>query len=106
MKEGGSSYTLKVTSIGGTTASGSTTTSSTTASGHSITVLNINQSNGTPVATLEIDGKTYADKKTGDSFSTGWGEVKVTAINDAGQTVTIMHGDQTITLHAGQVVVK
>ena len=28
------------------------------------------------------------------------------AINVDAQTVTILHGDQTITLHAGQVIMK
>ncbi len=28
------------------------------------------------------------------------------SINVKGQTVTILHGDQTLTLHAGQVIVK
>ena len=50
--------------------------------------------------------QTYSDKEEGDTFSTGWGEIKILAINVEGQTVAIMHGDATITLHAGQVVVK
>jgi hypothetical protein len=92
--QGGSSYTLKVISEGSTT------------DGHSITVLSITDSNGTALVSLEIDGKTYADKKVGDTFSTSWGEIKILSINVGAQTVTIMHGDQTITLRAGQVVVK
>ena len=39
-------------------------------------------------------------------FATSWGEIEIIAINVGAQTVTIMHGDQTLTLHAGQVVVK
>lgn len=100
-QDGGPSYTLTVVSTG---SASSTTTS--TASGHSITVLSINESNGTSLVSLEIDKKTYTDKKTGQTFSTTWGEVKVLSIDQAAQTVTIMHGDQTITLRAGQVVVK
>ncbi len=101
VKEGGTSYTLKVVSVGSSGDSGSATDS-----GHSISVLSISESNGTPVVTLEVDDETYADKKVGDTFATGWGEIKIIAINVGAQTVTIMHGDQTITLNAGQVVVK
>lgn len=100
VKAGGSSYTIKVTSISSSSDSG------TDDSGHSISVLSISSSNGTPVVTLEVDDKTYADKKVGDTFGTGWGEIKIVAINESAQTVTLMHGDQTITLNAGQVVVK
>ncbi len=58
------------------------------------------------MATLEVDGKTYSDKVVGDVFSTSWGEIEVLAISVNAQTVTILHGDQTLTLHAGQVIVK
>jgi len=98
-KQGGPSYTLKVISVGDSGGGG-------TQDGHSITVLSITDSNGTAMVTLEIDGKTYSDKKVGDTFSTSWGEIKIIAINVDAQTVTIMHGDQTITLRAGQVIVK
>ena len=69
-------------------------------------MLSVSQTNGTAMATIEVDGKTYSDKKVGDVFSTSWGEIKVIAIDVSAQTVTLMHGDQTITLRAGQVVVK
>ncbi|HET6495176.1 MAG TPA: hypothetical protein VFH61_07430, partial [Thermoleophilia bacterium] len=98
-KQGGPSYTLKVISVGDSGGGG-------TQDGHSITVLSITDNNGTALVTLEIDGKTYSDKKVGDTFSTSWGEVKIIAINVDAQTVTVMHGDQTITLRAGQVIVK
>ena len=75
-------------------------------SGHSISVLSITSSNGTAMVTLEVDGKTYSDQKVGDVISTSWGEIKVIAINVDAQTVTIVHGDQTLILRAGQVVVK
>lgn len=91
-------YTLKVVSVGSATTSVS--------QGHSISVLSVNSQNGVAVATLEVDGQTYSDKEVGDTFSTGWGQIKILAINVEGQTVTVMHGDATITLHAGQVVVK
>jgi len=97
--ESGKSYDLSVLSIGSSGGGGNT-------NGHTISVLSITSSNGTPTATLEVDGKTYADKKVGDVFSTSAGEIKVIAINVDAQTVTIMLGDQTLTLRAGQVVVK
>lgn len=97
--ENGKSYDLSVLSIG---SSGSGTTSN----GHSISVLSITSSNGTPMVTLEVDGKTYSDKEVGDVISTSWGEIEIIAINVDAQTVTIVHGDQTLTLRAGQVVVK
>jgi hypothetical protein len=96
--DNGKSYTLWVTSIG--KSSGGST------SGHTISVLSVSETNGTGMATIEVDGKTYSDKKIGDVFSTSWGEIKVIAIDVSAQTVTLMHGDQTITLRAGQVVVK
>jgi hypothetical protein len=94
----GKSYKLEVTSIGDS-GGGST-------SGHTISILSVSETNSTALATIEVDGKTYSDKKVGDVFSTSWGEIKVIAINVSAQTVTLMHGDQTITLRAGQVVVK
>ncbi len=97
-KQGGPSYTLKVVSVGDSGGG--------TQDGHSITVLSITESNGTAMVTLEIDGKTYSDLEVGDTVSTSWGEIKIIAINVDAQTVTIMHGDQTITLRAGQVIVK
>jgi hypothetical protein len=95
---GGKSYKLHVTSI---SKSGGASTN-----GHTISVLSVTQANGTAMATIEVDGKTYSDKKVGAVFTTSWGEIKVIAINVSAQTVTLMHGDQTITLRAGQVVVK
>jgi len=97
--ENGRSYDLSVLSIG---AGGSSSNSS----GHTISVLSITSSNGTAMVTLEVDGKTYADQTVGSVISTSWGEIKIIAINVDAQTVTIMHGDQTLTLRAGQVVVK
>lgn len=97
-KEGGASYIIKVVSVSSSGGS--------SVSGHSIKVLSITESSGTAMVTLEIDGTTYADKEVGDTFTTGWGEIKILAINVGAQTVTIMRGDQTITLSAGQTVVK
>lgn len=94
--DNGDSYTLAVVSVGDTGVSG----------GHTLAVTSISAQNGTGLATFEVDGQTYADKKVGDVFSTGWGEIKVLAIDVSAQTVTILHGDQTLTLRAGQVVVK
>lgn len=97
-KEGGTSYIIKVVSVGSSSGS--------SVSGHSLKVLSISETNGTAMVTLEVDGTTYADKKVGDTFTTGWGEIKIMAIDVDAQTVTIMRGDQTITLSAGQTVVK
>jgi len=97
--ESGKSYDLSVLSIGG---GGSSSTNN----GHTIAVLSITSSNGTAMATFEVDRKTYADKKVGDVFSTSAGEIKVIAINMDAQTVTIVLGDQSLTLRGGQVIIK
>ncbi len=69
-------------------------------------MLSVTSQNGTALVTIEVDGKTYSDKKVGAVIVTSWGEIKIISINVSAQTVTIMHGDQTLTLHAGQVVIK
>ena len=108
--DNGKSYALEVVSIGskstggGSNGSGSGGTIST--SGHTISVLSVTSSSGVALATIEVDGKTYPDKKVGMVITTSWGQVKILAIDVNGQTVTVMHGDQTVVLHAGQVVVK
>jgi hypothetical protein len=99
--ESGVSYDISVVSIGSSSGGGGGGSSA-----HSIAVLSINSQNGVAVATFEVDGKTYSDKQVGDVFSTSWGEIEVLSINVKAQTVTILHGDQTLTLHAGQVIVK
>jgi hypothetical protein len=103
VKQGGATYDLAVLSIGSGSSGGGSGGSSST---HSISVLSVTSQNGTALATFEVDGKTYSDKKVGDVFSTSFGEIEVLSINVDAQTVTIMHGDQTITLRAGQVIVK
>jgi hypothetical protein len=100
--ESGVSYDISVVSIGSSSGGGGSGGSS----AHSIAVLSINSQNGVAVATFEVDGKTYSDKQVGDIFSTSWGEIEVLSINVGAQTVTILHGDQTLTLHAGQVIIK
>jgi len=102
-KTSGVSYTISVTSIGEAGTGGG---SGGSVAKHSITVLSVSSQNGTPMVTLEVDGKTYSDKKVGAVISTSWGEIKVIAINVDAQTVTLLHGDQTITLRAGQMVIK
>ncbi len=101
--EGGVSYDISVVSIGESSTGGGSGGSGTS---HSISVLSISSQNGVAVVTFEVDGKTYSDKKQGDVFSTSFGEIEVLSINVNAQTVTIMHGDQTLTLHAGQVIIK
>ena len=101
--ESGVSYDISVVAIGaassGSNGSGGEAT-------HSITILSITSQNGKALVTLEVDGKTYADKQQGAIIVTSWGEIEIIAINVSAQTVTIMHGDQTFTLHAGQVIIK
>jgi predicted RNA-binding protein with TRAM domain len=97
--DSGTKYSLKVKSIGNSGGGMSV-------SGHTISVLSVSSQDGVAVVTLEIDSKTYSDKKVGDVLSTSAGDIKIVAIDVNAQTVTIMHGDQTLTLRAGQVVVK
>jgi hypothetical protein len=101
--DSGVSYNISVVSIGqgggGGGSNGGTTA-------HSISVLSVTSQNGTALVTVKVDGKTYSDLKQGDVIDTSWGQIEIVAINVSGQTVTILHGDQTFTLHAGQVIVK
>ena len=101
--EGGVSYDISVVAIGASSTGGGSGGSGTA---HSISVLSINSQNGVAVVTFEVDGKTYSDKQVGAVIVTSFGEIQVLAINVKAQTVTIMHGDQTLTLHAGQVIIK
>lgn len=71
-------------------------------SGQSIQVLSIDTQNGTASATLEVGGVTYAAKKIGSVFSTSAGQIKILGINTAAQTVTVLQGDQQLTLHVGE----
>ncbi len=102
-KTSGVSYRIEVLSIGAASTGGGSGGSGTS---HSITVLSVSSQNGTALVTIEVDGKTYSDQKVGAVIATSWGEIKIIAIDVKAQTVTILHGDQTLTLHAGQVVVK
>jgi hypothetical protein len=105
--ESGVSYDISVIAIGASSSGGGSNGSNgggTTA--HSISVLSVTSQNGTALVTLKVDGKTYSDLKQGDVIDTSFGQIEIVAISVNGQTVTIMHGDQTFTLHAGQVVVK
>lgn len=103
--DGNKSYTLSVVEILFKNSSGGGASGGGGGS-HSISLLSISAANGEPAATIKVDGTTYSDKQVGDSFSTSWGEVKVLAINEGQQTVTVQHGDETIVLHAGQAVIK
>lgn len=101
--DSGVSYDISVISTGASSGGGGSGGSGTA---HSISVLSISSQNGVAMATFEVDGKTYSDKRQGDVFSTSWGEIEIVSINVNAQTVTILHGDQTFTLHAGQVIIK
>ncbi len=95
------SYTLEVTSVGYGDGGGNAATG-----GHTVSLVSVSKQDGVAMATLEVDGKTYADKKEGDTFSTGWGDVKIVSINVGAQSVVVMHGDQTLTLYVGSVLTK
>jgi hypothetical protein len=74
--------------------------------GHTLELLSINTRNGVHTATFDIDAVVYADQEVGAVFATDWGEVKVLAIDAGAQTATILHGDDTIVMHVGQVIEK
>jgi hypothetical protein len=101
--DSGVSYDISVISIGEGGGGGGGNGGGTS---HSISVLSVTSQNGTALVTLEVDGKTFSDLQQGEVISTSWGEIEIVSININAQTVTIRHGDQTLTLHAGQVVVK
>jgi hypothetical protein len=103
--DSGVSYDISVVAIGASSSGGGSNGSGGTTA-HSISVLSVVSQNGTALVTIKVDGKTYSDLKQGDVVDTSWGQIEIVAISVNGQTVTIMHGDQTFTLHAGQVVVK
>ena len=86
----------------GSGSSSSTGSGGTSVSGHAIKALSIDTKNGVASATIVVDGTTYANKKVGDTFATGWGHIKIVGINAPGQTVTILHADVQLTLHVGQ----
>lgn len=90
------------------TGSGTSTTSSTdyTSSTHSVEALSIDVANGVPSATLVVDGTTYAAEKIGAVLTTDWGQIKIMGINGPAQTVTILHGDEQVTIDVGQSVSK
>ena len=104
LEESGVSYDISVVAIGASSTGGGSGGGSSTS--HSISILSITSQNGTALVTIEVDGKTYSDKQQGAVIVTSFGEIKIIAINVNAQTVTILHGDQTLTLHAGQVIVK
>jgi hypothetical protein len=84
----------------------SSDTGSTTLAGHSIKALSIETADGVPAATLSVDGHTYAARTVGSVISTSWGQIKIVGINGPAQTVTILHGDEQVTIRVGQSVSK
>jgi hypothetical protein len=102
--DSGVSYDISVVAIGASSTGGGSGGGGTTA--HSISVLSVTSQNGNALVTIKVDGKTYSDLEQGDVVDTSWGQIEIVSISVNGQTVTIMHGDQTFTLHAGQVIVK
>lgn len=112
--------TTATTAAGGsttTTSGGSTTTTTggspatTQPSGvttplHSLKVLSIDEVNGEPVVTFEVDGVIYEDRREGDVVSTSWGQIEVVEIDAANQTVVFLHGSETRTLAVGEQFLK
>jgi hypothetical protein len=74
--------------------------------GHTVELRSINTQNGVDTATIAVDGVTYADLEVGDQVDTDWGQIKVLAIDPGAQTVTILHGDDTLVLRVGQSIEK
>jgi hypothetical protein len=99
-QSGGTSYTLSVVKIGGSGGGGSGS------GAHSIAILSITTKNGDPVVTLRVGSVTYSDVTAGTVLTTSWGEIRIVSINASAQTVTLVHGSATLTLHTGQVVPK
>lgn len=98
------------TTTGGSGGGGGTTTtthpSDVTTPLHSLKVLSIDEVNGEPVVTFEVDGVIYEDKHEGDVVSTSWGQIEVVEIDAANQTVVFLHGSETRTLAVGEQFLK
>ncbi len=106
---GGSTTTTAGGSATTTTTGGSTATThppGVTTPLHSLKVLSIDEVNGEPVVTFEVDGVTYQDKHEGDVASTSWGQIEVVEIDAANQTVVFLHGSETRTLAVGEQFLK
>lgn len=100
----GGSTTSTTGGTGGSTAT--TQPSSVTTPLHSLKVLSIDEVNGEPVVTFEVDSVIYEDKQEGDVVSTSWGEIEVVEIDAANQTVVFLHGSETRTLEVGEQFLK
>lgn len=97
------------TSTTATTAHNSTTTthpSSVTTPLHSLKVLSIDEVNGEPVVTFQVDGTVYDDKHEGAVVSTSWGQIEVVDIDAVNQKVVFLHGSETRTLAVGESFLK
>ncbi len=116
----GSGGTTTTGSGGTTTTAGTGSTTTTTGGGttatthpsdvttpiHSLKILSIDEVNGEPVVTFEVDGVIYEDKQVGDVVSTSWGQIEVVDIDADAQTVTFLHGSETRTLTVGEEFLK
>jgi hypothetical protein len=103
-KDSDKTYTLSVTEV--LFADGTSTDASVSTSGHTFTALSISSAGGVATVTLKVDGKLFSDKKAGDVLSTSAGDVKIVAINEGAQSVTVLWGDANLVLHVGQSLVK
>jgi len=82
-------------------STGSSSTLSVTPA-HSMKLKQINTANGISTATFVVDGVTYSNEVIGKTFSTSWGQIVVLSIDTKAQTVTLLHGDSTVTMKKGQ----
>jgi hypothetical protein len=89
------------------TSSASPSPTPSSATSHSITLTQIGSDKSSEIgATLVVDGKTYSNKVIGKIFSTTWGQMKVVSIDLGAHTVTILHGDELLTLQEGQTITR
>ena len=106
---GGNGSTTTTTYHSTTTTYHSTTTtqpSSVTTPLHSLKVLSIDEVNGEPVVTFQVDGTVYDDKHEGAVVSTSWGQIEVVDIDAVNQKVVFLHGSETRTLAVGESFLK
>lgn len=80
------------------------TTTTTAPHVHTLKVLSVSEVNGAPAVTLQVDGSVYKDRRVGDVVSTSWGQIKVLDLSSSSKVATLLHGSETLTLSAGQVV--
>lgn len=81
-----------------------TTTATTVLYLHMLKILSIEEVDGRPVVTFQVDNSVYKDRGIGDVVSTSWGQIKVLDLNSTSKVVTLLHGSETLVLSAGQEI--